>query len=581
MNSISKPPYRVLILDADFVAALTILRSLSRQGIYCDIASAISKPLCQSSRHAKSFFKYPDPLVKTDDFVNFIANLLQENQYDLVIPVTERSLIPLSESNKLEPWRNQLAIAEKNSLAQVLDKSKTLELAKTLDISIPFSHPVSTMQEVESLADNLDYPVVLKPVQSIPNASQRKQLSVCYAHNPKELLHRSKELLPFCQLLIQQYAQGIGTGIELLANQGEIVYAFQHQRIHELPLSGGGSCLRKSITVDPVLLQASEKLISALNWHGVAMVEFKWQPETKQYWLMEINGRFWGSLPLADAAGADFPKMLFDLLVLNQLPETRLYKENIYCRKLSADLYWLEQVLRQSDDPRLFSYPDKKKILSDLLLGLHPTKHFFDVQSFNDPIPGLLDLFNILKKNTLRISELMSAKALVKYHGSKFVQKRLIKKVKQSNTILFLCYGNINRSALAEAIAEQSGTKNTKVIFHSAGFHKHENRPADSNMVKVADSHGVNLKNSHSTALTTDIVNQSDLILAMEVIHLERLANEYPNAKQKGYLLGSFRAVNSNQQVEISDPYNKEIAVYEKIFERIKGAVSHLILQLE
>jgi len=581
MNSISKPPYRVLILDADFVAALTILRSLSRQGIYCDIASAISKPLCQSSRHAKSFFKYPDPLVKTDDFVNFIANLLQENQYDLVIPVTERSLIPLSESNKLDPWRNQLAIAEKNSLAQVLDKSKTLELAKTLDISIPFSHPVSTMQEVESLADNLDYPVVLKPVQSIPNASQRKQLSVCYAHNPKELLHRSKELLPFCQLLIQQYAQGIGTGIELLANQGEIVYAFQHQRIHELPLSGGGSCLRKSITVDPVLLQASEKLISALNWHGVAMVEFKWQPETKQYWLMEINGRFWGSLPLADAAGADFPKMLFDLLVLNQLPETRLYKENIYCRKLSADLYWLEQVLRQSDDPRLFSYPDKKKILSDLLLGLHPTKHFFDVQSFNDPIPGLLDLFNILKKNTLRISELMSAKALVKYHGSKFVQKRLIKKVKQSNTILFLCYGNINRSALAEAIAEQSGTKNTKVIFHSAGFHKHENRPADSNMVKVADSHGVNLKNSHSTALTTDIVNQSDLILAMEVIHLERLANEYPNAKQKGYLLGSFRAVNSNQQVEISDPYNKEIAVYEKIFERIKGAVSHLILQLE
>jgi len=581
MNSISKPPYRVLILDADFVAALTILRSLSRQGIYCDIASAISKPLCQSSRHAKSFFKYPDPLVKTDDFVNFIANLLQENQYDLVIPVTERSLIPLSESNKLEPWRNQLAIAEKNSLAQVLDKSKTLELAKTLDISIPFSHPVSTMQEVESLADKLDYPVVLKPGQSIPNASQRKQLSVCYAHTPKELLHRSKELLPFCQLLIQQYAQGIGTGIELLANQGEIVYAFQHQRIHELPLSGGGSCLRKSITVDPVLLQASEKLISALNWHGVAMVEFKWQPETKQYWLMEINGRFWGSLPLADAAGADFPKMLFDLLVLNQLPETRLYKENIYCRKLSADLYWLEQVLRQSDDPRLFSYPDKKKILSDLLLGLHPTKHFFDVQSFNDPIPGLLDLFNILKKNTLRISELMSAKALVKYHGSKFVQKRLIKKVKQSNTILFLCYGNINRSALAEAIAEQSGTKNTKVIFHSAGFHKHENRPADSNMVKVADSHGVNLKNSHSTALTTDIVNQSDLILAMEVIHLERLANEYPNAKQKGYLLGSFRAVNSNQQVEISDPYNKEIAVYEKIFERIKGAVSHLILQLE
>ena len=40
------------------------------------------------------------------------------------------------------------------------------------------------------------------------------------------------------------------------------------------------------------------------------MVEYKVEPETGQAWLMEINGRFWGSLQLAVDAGVDFPALL-------------------------------------------------------------------------------------------------------------------------------------------------------------------------------------------------------------------------------------------------------------------------------
>ena len=54
------------------------------------------------------------------------------------------------------------------------------------------------------------------------------------------------------------------------------------------------------------MLHDGERLLTALNWHGVAMVEFKIDA-TGQHWLMEINPRLWGSLALSIDAGVDFP----------------------------------------------------------------------------------------------------------------------------------------------------------------------------------------------------------------------------------------------------------------------------------
>ncbi len=570
----SKVQQSVLILDADFAAALAILRSLSRQSIACDIGSAVDQPLCIHSRYARDHFQYPDPLTEQDAFVQFIDRLIKKQHYDLVIPVTERSLIPLSESPLFNNCRERLAIAQHDSLIQVLDKAKTLELAQANAISVPFSHPVSRLDELDAILSRITYPVVLKPGQSIPDARERRQLSVSYAYNEAELVEQCRQLLPSCQLLIQEYAQGVGTGIELLADHGEIVYAFQHQRLHELPLTGGGSCLRKSIPVDASLLEASRKLIKALNWHGVAMVEFKWQPETGKYWLMEINGRFWGSLPLACYAGADFPKMLFDLSVNKQRPVDQTYKTPIYCRKLSSDLYWLEQVLRRSESSPLVEYPSHKQIFLDFLWLFHPTRHFFDIQCWYDPLPGLIDLYTIFQSYGKRLFEILESRWLKIYHASAWQRRYLQRRLKSAHSILFLCYGNINRSALAQVLAQQL-MPNSAVTFDSAGFHTPANRPADPNMVKTAQKQHIDLSHWQSQTLNGEMIANSDLILAMEIRHLERLKQEYPEAKNKCFLLGSLIS-QGYRDVEIDDPYNQPIPVYEKTFDRINQAIQAL-----
>ena len=54
----------------------------------------------------------------------------------------------------------------------------------------------------------------------------------------------------------------------------------------------------------------------------------------------KINGRFWGSLPLAIASGVDFPRYLYEMLVHNDFSTRPEGKVSVYCRNLKRDLYW-------------------------------------------------------------------------------------------------------------------------------------------------------------------------------------------------------------------------------------------------
>jgi hypothetical protein len=115
-------------------------------------------------------------------------------------------------------------------------------------------------------------------------------------------------------LLIQQRIVGPGVGIFVLRWNGEVRAVFSHRRIREKPPAGGVSAYRESIEADPSLLARSIALLERFDWEGVAMVEYKVDEATGTPYLMEINGRFWGSLQLAIDAGVDFPRLLVESL---------------------------------------------------------------------------------------------------------------------------------------------------------------------------------------------------------------------------------------------------------------------------
>jgi predicted ATP-grasp superfamily ATP-dependent carboligase len=111
-------------------------------------------------------------------------------------------------------------------------------------------------------------------------------------------------------LLVQERTVGDGVGVFLLRTDRVTRLAFGHRRVREKPPAGGVSTCREAIVPPPALLAACERLLDALAYDGVAMVEFKQDAMSGEYVLMEINARLWGSLQLAIDAGVDFPSWL-------------------------------------------------------------------------------------------------------------------------------------------------------------------------------------------------------------------------------------------------------------------------------
>ena len=94
MNAKSK--HRLLILDADMTPALTIVRSLRKKNAVIDVASHCEFAICKYSRYPHQHYLYPSPLTAENEFIEWLKRHLAAHPYDLVIPVTERTLIPIS-----------------------------------------------------------------------------------------------------------------------------------------------------------------------------------------------------------------------------------------------------------------------------------------------------------------------------------------------------------------------------------------------------------------------------------------------------------------------------------------------------
>lgn len=96
------------------------------------------------------------------------------------------------------------------------------------------------------------------------------------------------------------------------------------------------SVVCESVPLDAEMIEASKKLLAAVDWQGVAMVEFKRDVRDGKAKLMEINGRFWGSLQLAIASGIDFPVLYLKWLLQGEQNES--LKDNY---KIGLQMKWL------------------------------------------------------------------------------------------------------------------------------------------------------------------------------------------------------------------------------------------------
>src|SRR5271155_3638049 len=186
----------------------------------------------------------------------------------------------------------------------VLDKTATLAVAQRCGIRTPRTALVSRSSELHDLVGSFSFPWILKPAQK---ETRVEELKSCKLASVDEIATRFPLERGFTPpMLVQEYCAGTGVGVEMLLDHGECVAVFQHRRLKELPYTGGFSVIAVAEAPDPSLIESSLALLQAMQWDGIAMVEYKVNSDGQAV-LMEVNGRYWGTIALAISAGIDFP----------------------------------------------------------------------------------------------------------------------------------------------------------------------------------------------------------------------------------------------------------------------------------
>jgi predicted ATP-grasp superfamily ATP-dependent carboligase len=184
--------------------------------------------------------------------------------------------------------------------------------------------------------------------------------------------------------MVQEFIPGGGVGLSMLIRRRDVALAFQHRRIREFPPQGGVSVACVSEPLNAELLEHSRRLLLEMDWEGVAMVEYRVDEGTGRYALMEVNGRFWGSLPAAIHAGAQFPFWLYRTSFPDAPNPEQSYRTGLVARSLAGDSKWLWSTVRA----RPAGAP---RALAAYLGAFRPSIRYF-IWAWDDPRPAIHNL---------------------------------------------------------------------------------------------------------------------------------------------------------------------------------------------
>ncbi|HWF60258.1 MAG TPA: ATP-grasp domain-containing protein [Nitrospira sp.] len=581
------PP--VLVTDGNERAALAVTRGLGQVGIPVIVAAETEYSLAGTSRYCTDKWKYPSPLRDPLGFIESIKHAIQVNGISSVFSISDSTTQVLARV-KEELGLAGAAIPPWDSYDLVSDKYRLMELAKQLDVPIPDTLFVPD-GNVEAIAEQItQYPVVVKPGRSLAQVEKSwTKTTIHFVSSRNELLElygRTSYLSS--PSLIQRRIEGTGQGIFGLFDHGKPLALFAHRRIREKPPAGGVSVFRESIAMPEPMTSHAVKLLEQVKWHGVAMVEFKVDRESGVPMLMEINGRFWGSLQLAIDAGLNVPHLLYRMTKgASEVVPRDSYRVGIKSRWLLGDLDHLLLRLTRSreslDLPR--TAESRWRCLMDFCKFSEGDLHY-EIERWDDLGPAKLEyrawltevtgvpiwgVLRAMKKGLGYVSAPVRAARRLYHRWTTHVPGTV-------TSVLFLCHGNICRSPFAEMYFQSLlKRRGVGLTVRSAGLDTTPGKPAHWNTRTSARELHISLDDHATTQLDADLVSNSDLIVVMEVGQKKRVLSLYPESKGKVVLLGCFDA---KGPLEIGDPYGRPIENFRSCFSQIVRCCDNLAKEL-
>jgi hypothetical protein len=274
-------------------------------------------------------------------------------------------------------------------------------LAESLGVDVPATWRPETPAQALALSRRLSYPVYVKARESYRgDVAQSQYARGRFAHTPADCRDAWNALHAIVPLpLIQDAVPGPMVAVCGAWDDGRPVCRFCYAARTAWPISGGQSVWRESVPSDQAPIAQADRLLGALRWTGPAHVQFIHDARDRRFRLLEINGRFWGSLDGAHYCGVPVAATAVRLALGHHPAPDLRYAAGLRSRSIEGDLkrlyavafrrsHWAPQSLQM---PRLFD------CLLDPARGLIPGVHEDDFYP-DDPLVGVSILARTLRR---------------------------------------------------------------------------------------------------------------------------------------------------------------------------------------
>jgi predicted ATP-grasp superfamily ATP-dependent carboligase len=361
---------------------LGVVRSLGRRGIpVCIIDDEYS--ISRFSRYATDAVRVPDLRDdgRTIETILEVGDRLGLEGW-VLYPTRDETVSALSRHREALAPRFRVATPSWSSVSWACDKRRTYALAERLGIPAPKTWYVRDAAELATLASAL--PLAIKPAikERFIYATKAKAWR---ADSLPQLVARyeaASALVGSDEVMVQELVPGDGRqqfAYCAFFKDGRALGTMVVRRWRQHPPEfGRASTFVETVDV-PILEQLSERLLREIDYYGLAELEYKRDPRTGEYKLLDFNARTWGYHSLGQRAGVDFPAMLF----ADQLGEP------VAPRRAAPGVRWIRLV---TDLPTgavevLGGRIGWRSYLRSLR-GVHTESVF----SWDDPLPGVAEL---------------------------------------------------------------------------------------------------------------------------------------------------------------------------------------------
>ena len=302
-----------VIVGGDF-HGLGIIRSLGRHAV----------PLCvvDDEFSIGRFSKYTTFTVRAPNLRN------EKDTVDFLIEMGHRKKL---QGWVLFPTRDEHVAAfsrHKQALSQVFrvptpdweitkwawNKWNTYSLAQKLGIPIPRTWCPRTVEEIDQI--DAEFPLAIKPSvkEDFFYATKAKAWRAENKNQVREMFQRASGHVGSNEVLVQEIIPGDGTrqfSSCVFMKDGIVLGSMEAQRWRQHPPEfGRAATFVESIDL-PVVEELTLKFLRAINYYGLAEVEYKLDPRDGKYKLLDVNARTWGFHALGSPAGVDFSYLLY------------------------------------------------------------------------------------------------------------------------------------------------------------------------------------------------------------------------------------------------------------------------------